>query len=69
MSKIAESTDIEVLARVQGKNELEELDESIDDLGETVEKADKKINSFGESAEDVGEKSGKSSNNVDSFSK
>lgn len=69
MSEISDTTEIEVLARVQGKDELEDLEESIEELGDTVEEADEKINSFGEATEDAGKKAGESSNNVDSFSK
>ena len=66
---ISESTEIEVIARVQGKDELEDLEESIEELGETAEDVDEKINSFGESTEDIGKKAGESSNNVETFSK
>lgn len=69
MSRISELTEIEVLARVQGKDDLEDLEESIDNLGETAEEVDEKINSFGDSTEDVGKKVQESSENVSGFSK
>ena len=69
MIKISETTEIEVLARVQGKNELEDLEESIEELGETAEEVDEKISDFAETTEDVGKKAGESSNNIGGFSK
>lgn len=69
MIKIPDVTEIEVLARVQGKNELEDLEESIEELGETAEEVDEKISDFAETTEDVGKKAGESSDNLGGFSK